>query len=253
MDDAGYPAFDVSDSSPSAATGCPAFTEPARPETGRVHLLVHRDKGGMLRSSRYELRDPQGALVASAVKCFQKKHASYHMSAGGSAAGKLRSNPAATEYTLHGGGLDAKKCSVWDDDFDEKRSTGEIRQQIASVQWRSKVHAKGMVVNQFAPAVVEGWVREEGSETTHAVRRVEAQWDPALKAFKVDHSDRQHKAAVITSSKNIQLYMPERSESGVVMQFLKVGKDLFSLEYGWPLSGLQAFGIALTVFDEHSA
>jgi len=35
----------------------------------------------------------------------------------------------------------------------------------------------------------------------------------------------------------------------VVMQFGRVGKDAFTMDYQWPLCGLQAFGIALSSFD----
>ena len=35
----------------------------------------------------------------------------------------------------------------------------------------------------------------------------------------------------------------------VVMQFGRVGKDAFTMDYQWPLCGLQAFGIALSRFD----
>jgi len=242
------PAFDISDDLTSIAVRLP-IQEVVPEGSGRIHLLVHRDKGGMLRRSRYELREPSGALVASAQKCFQ----SYHLRAADdrSDVGKLKSNFSASEYALHGAGLDGKKCSVRDDDLDEKRETGQLRQQLACVQWRSKVFIKGFVSSVYAPAVVKGWVREVGSGTTHAIRRVEAKWDPLLKAFKVDHTDRQHTAPVIPSCKNIQIHLPDRRESGVVMQFDKVAKDIYSLEYGWPLSCMQAFNIALTCFDDH--
>ena len=35
----------------------------------------------------------------------------------------------------------------------------------------------------------------------------------------------------------------------VVMQFGRVGKDAFTMDYQYPLCALQAFGIALSSFD----
>ena len=35
----------------------------------------------------------------------------------------------------------------------------------------------------------------------------------------------------------------------VIMQFGRVAKDAFTMDYQWPLCGLQAFGIALSSFD----
>lgn len=34
---------------------------------------------------------------------------------------------------------------------------------------------------------------------------------------------------------------------------VQVGKDMFTLDYRWPLSAVQAFGIALTSFDNKLA
>ena len=39
----------------------------------------------------------------------------------------------------------------------------------------------------------------------------------------------------------------------IVMQFGRVGKDIFSLDFQYPLNAVQAFGIALTSFDSKLA
>ena len=48
--------------------------------------------------------------------------------------------------------------------------------------------------------------------------------------------------------KNFQLVTTVDQES-VILQFGRVGKDDFTMDYQWPLWGLQAFGIALSSFD----
>ena len=39
------------------------------------------------------------------------------------------------------------------------------------------------------------------------------------------------------------------ADDSVVLQFGRVGKDLFTMDYQWPLSPLQAFAICLSSFD----
>ena len=50
-----------------------------------------------------------------------------------------------------------------------------------------------------------------------------------------------------------QLCITTTSESLVALQFGRVGKDAFTMDYQWPLCGLQAFGIALSSLDDKIA
>ena len=56
----------------------------------------------------------------------------------------------------------------------------------------------------------------------------------------------------MASVKNFQLVTPE-DEDSVILQFGRVGKDLFTLDLQWPLSPLQAFGLALSSLDSKLA
>jgi hypothetical protein len=59
----------------------------------------------------------------------------------------------------------------------------------------------------------------------------------------------------VASVKNFQLVASEDSGSGnqendkVILQFGKVGKDLFTMDYRYPISAFQAFAICLSSFD----
>ena len=57
-----------------------------------------------------------------------------------------------------------------------------------------------------------------------------------------------HGRVTMMSSKNFQLVRPEDHDS-VVLQFGKVGKDDFTMDFQWPLSPFQAFALALSVCD----
>ncbi|KAJ4823070.1 Tubby- protein 3 [Turnera subulata] len=64
-----------------------------------------------------------------------------------------------------------------------------------------------------------------------------------------------HGRVTIASVKNFQLVAsPENGPSGpehekIILQFGKVGKDLFTMDYRYPLSAFQAFAICLSSFD----
>ncbi|PKA64813.1 Tubby-like F-box protein 6 [Apostasia shenzhenica] len=59
----------------------------------------------------------------------------------------------------------------------------------------------------------------------------------------------------VASVKNFQLVASEENRPGgqdhdkVILQFGKVGKDLFTMDYSYPISGFQAFAICLSSFD----
>ncbi|CAF4312310.1 unnamed protein product, partial [Adineta steineri] len=56
------------------------------------------------------------------------------------------------------------------------------------------------------------------------------------------------------SIKNFQIIMEnDKHEEEVVMQFGRVNEDLFTCDYRYPLSAIQAFGIALSSFDSRIA
>ena len=44
-----------------------------------------------------------------------------------------------------------------------------------------------------------------------------------------------------------------RADDSVVLQFGKVGKDDFTMDFQWPLSPFQAFALALSTFDSKLA
>ncbi|MBA0734928.1 hypothetical protein Gogos_018816 [Gossypium gossypioides] len=56
-------------------------------------------------------------------------------------------------------------------------------------------------------------------------------------------------SAALDPSHNVS---PEEQEK-VILQFGKIGKDIFTMDYGYPLSALQAFAICLSSFDTEPA
>ena len=64
-----------------------------------------------------------------------------------------------------------------------------------------------------------------------------------------------HGRVTVAAVKNFQLVASaENGQAGpqhekVILQFGKVGKDVFTMDYRYPLSAFQAFGICLSSFD----
>ena len=203
------------------------------------HMLLRRHKH-MLGAHTFEVRTaltmPNGSivpnrLVASVQKCFQKKHASYKIhgpvpcisATKADRIGVLKSNMRASEYTLHDG--------------DEQR-------QLATITHKYKM--------KFAPVetscTITFWHAEQNKGANYEIRKVMPIWDPAMHAWKTDFSAKQHAFPVAPSSKNVQY----EYEDEVVMIFHRVkagDRDSFSLEYKWPLNGVQALALALLAFD----
>jgi tubby-related protein 1 len=65
-----------------------------------------------------------------------------------------------------------------------------------------------------------------------------------VQAFVLNFNGRVDRASV----KNFQL-IDDHDEAKVYLQFGRVGEKDFNLDFQWPLSPLQAFGIALSSFD----
>lgn len=65
----------------------------------------------------------------------------------------------------------------------------------------------------------------------------------------------------VASVKNFQLVasvdpshnVPAEEQEKVILQFGKIGKDIFTMDYRYPLSALQAFAICLSSFDTKPA
>lgn len=61
-----------------------------------------------------------------------------------------------------------------------------------------------------------------------------------------------HGRVTVASVKNFQLVASPENQK-IVLQFGKVGKDLFTMDYQYPISAFQAFAICLSSFDTQVA
>ncbi|GLU07449.1 hypothetical protein SLE2022_244080 [Rubroshorea leprosula] len=91
----------------------------------------------------------------------------------------------------------------------------------------------------------------EQKEAMLILRNKSPRWHEELQCWCLNFNGR----VTIASVKNFQLVAsPENGVAGhepenVILQFGKVGKDLFTMDYQYPISAFQAFAICLSSFD----
>lgn len=69
-------------------------------------------------------------------------------------------------------------------------------------------------------------------------------WNEENQSYVLNFNNRVSQASV----KNFQI-IPDFDLDYIVMQFGRTGRDTFSMDFQYPLSAIQAFGITLTSFD----
>ena len=70
----------------------------------------------------------------------------------------------------------------------------------------------------------------------------------SLEGLKLKHECRRnHRPA-----KNFQLVQPD-DQDAILLQFGRVGKDEFTMDFQWPMTPFQAFAITLSSFDSKIA
>ncbi|CAJ1361245.1 unnamed protein product [Effrenium voratum] len=159
--------------------------------------------------------------------------------------GRLSGNVMCTQYLLHG-----------------QRATGPLREELAALRFRKPSDAPRSlhVVLPGAAASFSSRSGQEGqllaaAEGTmprhqfHYFVNSAPTWDSTRRVYRMNFHNRVHRS----SSKNFQLLKADsrfQAESPeLVMQFGRID-DAFAFDAANPLSPLQAFAIALSVFDD---
>lgn len=161
--------------------------------------------------------------------------------------GRLSGNAMCTHYLLHG-----------------QRISGSLREELAALRFRKPTDAprRMHVVLPDGTASFssrggqEGQLlaAAEGTMPRHQFRYMvnsSPTWDANRKVYRMNFHNRVHRA----SSKNFQLLKADSSfkaemPESLAMQFGRIDETGFSFDAAWPLSPMQAFAIALSVFDD---
>ncbi|CAD8166311.1 unnamed protein product [Paramecium octaurelia] len=232
------------------------------PKGGMIQCTIKRDRSGMNRFyPKYHLHISNGFLYLMSAKkraCNNTSNYIISMSRedldkGNNFIGKVRSNFMGTEFVLYDAGLNP----------DKTKDQSKLRQQLGIVQYESNIlGSKGprkMVVllpnldaedqlYVFKPTNSKDGILKEfqNNNRNHIVTYVNRppQWNSKHKAFVLNFYQRVDKPSV----KNFQLIV-DNKEDNILLQFGRVGDDLFNLDFQYPITPLQAFQIALTSFD----
>lgn len=117
--------------------------------------------------------------------------------------------------------------------------------------------------SRFSDIIGAGNEEEEGKERPLVLKNKAPRWHEQLQCWCLNFRGR----VTVASVKNFQLIaattppapgapapaqasQPSQSDHDkIILQFGKVGKDMFTMDYRYPLSAFQAFAISLTSFD----
>lgn len=88
------------------------------------------------------------------------------------------------------------------------------------------------------------------SESVLVLKNKTPRWHEQLQCWCLNFRGR----VTVASVKNFQLVaasenLPSQEQEKVILQFGKIGKDIFTMDYRYPLSAFQAFAICLSSFD----
>ncbi|GAB9466256.1 hypothetical protein Gpo141_00003634 [Globisporangium polare] len=177
--------------------------------------------------------------------------------------GKLRANFLGTEFAIYDNGVNPK-------DADTQTITSNpagIRQELGISMYAANVlgHRGPRKMKVCVPRVREDGTRvvwrpltkedeminkckeQDHTNLTYLINKP-PRWNDQVCAYVLNFNGR----VTMASVKNFQLVTPEDQET-VVLQFGRVGKDLFTMDFRWPLCPLQAFAITLSSFDSKLA
>ncbi|POO02498.1 F-box domain containing protein [Trema orientale] len=97
----------------------------------------------------------------------------------------------------------------------------------------------------------------QGTEEPLVLKNKAPRWHEQLQCWCLNFKGR----VTVASVKNFQLVaavdpshnIPDAEQERVILQFGKIGKDIFTMDYRYPLSAFQAFAICLSSFDTKPA
>lgn len=248
-----------------------AFLMRPGPPGAMVQCYIQRRKTGMARLfPTYEiyLKDGDQFLLA-ARKRKKNKTSNYLMSLDkddlgrhtNSFFGKLRSNFIGTEFALFDKGVNPEKLEA----EQKAGSNVQVRQEMATVLYKQNVlgsrgprkmkvmvptvseqgQRKVLRPTSASETMLERYKAAKNDNDVQILKNKQPKWNDQVGAYVLNFNGRVTRASV----KNFQLCNMARDPDSVIMQFGRVGKDAFTMDYQWPLCGLQAFGIALSSFD----
>jgi len=250
-----------------------SFLHNPTPKTaGMLQCRIVRDKSGITNrlSPKYTIESDAGVFLMCAQKQSHNKTPNYAISmAKGQIGkntdaflGKLRSDVCGLQWTAYGPGLNPSKA---DNKSKEAPDLGSVREELCGVQYsasfwgakpkgprkmsvtvpRVQANNERLVCRTLHPQS-EGLVAltAGNSQLVETFSNKSPKWNDSIGAYVLNFNKRVTEASV----KNFQLVNSTDPDT-VYLQFGKVGKDAFNIDFRHPISPFQAFSICLTAFE----
>jgi len=216
--------------------------------------VVETEQGDFLMGSKKRNMKKTSNYVISMTKAEAPKGSDNHL-------GKLRSNFLGSEFVAYGPGLNPAEL----DKGAPLSAVESVREELAAISYTSTLWGKKPrgprkmevflpFVNQRGERIMckplieeEGLLatgRAGGQERVDSFQNKSPKWNDQIGAFVLNFNKRVTQASV----KNFQLVSTDDSDT-VYLQFGRVAKDSFTMDFRWPLSAFQAFAICLSSFD----
>lgn len=251
------------------------------PKNGPILCHIRRSRGSAKMYPKYSLyiggggvegEDATERFLLSARKRKKSKSSNYLISLdeedmsrqSGNFFGKLRSNFVGTEFSIYDKGIKPEEAEGSSGNLAQVNVRTELgavlfQYNVLGTRGPRKMTALIPEIDAegnrevFRPAEEKDSILErfkEKGETDRLVvmRNKPPKWNDQMQAYCLNFHGRVTHASV----KNFQL-VSEDDKDHIILQFGKVGKDTFTMDYQYPISALQAFAICLTSFDNKLA
>lgn len=243
------------------------FLKQPGPKASPVMCYIVRDKGSAKMYPKYNLFLEEGKKFLLAARKRKKQTTSNYIISldyedlgrdSDNFFGKLRSNFVGTDFTIFDNG---------DKDRRNADGSGQGRRELGCIAYGYNVlGTRGpRKMTACIPAVDANGTPlfRPTSETDTLIDRVKGErmlddllimynkpprWNEELNAYCLNFNGRVTEASV----KNFQL-VTDDNQNYVILQFGKIGRNTFTMDYQWPMSALQAFAICLSSFDSKLA
>ncbi|CAF3607774.1 unnamed protein product [Adineta steineri] len=225
------------------------YLQHERPSDGKKTFLLAAQKQSIVTSH------PEFVITTNVTTLSEKAGSDGYV-------GKLRGvNLSGTEYILYDNGLSPNKISK----TTQLNSRERLRRELVGIIYDTNLLGfKGprkftTVIPQIEqdirpsksePGILDQWRNRRFSYLMQLRNKVPT-YNEETKSYVIQFEG---KRVAQASIKNFQIIMEnDKHEEEVVMQFGRVNEDLFTCDYRYPLSAIQAFGIALSSFDSRIA
>ena len=262
---------------PSSDTMRTFLTTPVPRDWGTVQCVLRRTVSGRAQSYQVFLdtKQPAGKLeqqrfLMYAKKMPDNKTANYHITCeDGNPSkdcamylGKLRSNFLGTEFTIYDDGINPKHAR---NPF--KARDKSVRKELGAVVYQQNVLGSKGPRNMRAGMpqldadggipvfretkhdnIVEKFKRDPGDEGLYELINKPPRWDERIGEHVLNFKGR----VTCASVKNFQ-FVRKGDLEHVLLQFGKIGKHEFTMDFAHPFTPLQAFAMSLSSIDSKKA